>query len=572
MATLSDYQRDILIKTILSEARGEGERGMEAVAHNISNRSQSGKYPSDPAAVALQPKQYSGWNRGEGGNNPNQFRPGTSQYETAAQIIDRVFSGQSVDPTNGALFYHTPQVSPNWAGEVNQYGTTQIGNHIFYNGRPVPPGDIPNQVATQLDVRRPVQPSMPSPMPQSVAQARLANSAIAQGNTAPDASFYNGIFPQARNSSTPILNQSVNNAQAGQDRGLAGMLAQYVARPQGNLTQGGAIDRSVTGAQSGQNQSLAAALERSIRPPTTRMTPSQQRADNGQNRSAPRPAPYSAGTTIASIPTTPQPRAMPRQPNAAERAALAYVPPSNPRIGQPPATRVVPSVQVAASAAVQTPAPTRVALPPVTPATNGRASTAIADQRNEQRQLRPIGQTAPTPLQQQRQERAIVQPTARQVATNTGFRVNAPLGQPSSFPKDQSRLSSPPLLMAAGSAGAVPLAVTQPVTMPTPASQRPAGLSHAFSMPTPLSQRPAFAPQAMGSVSAPLMAASRPLNVVVQGANTIKTSQPVQSINPANHQAAQLRALAAGRNTFTPSGSGVSQPVRAMNGKIRNTY
>src|SRR5688572_30699252 len=134
MATeLTPYQKDILVKTILSEARGEGVDGMAAVAHVIANRTNSGQFASDPAAVALQPNQFSGWNTGEGGNNPSQFKPGTRQYDQALQVIDRVFSGQSPDPTNGALYYHTPAVNPSWSGAVNRYGTNQIGNHIFYN-------------------------------------------------------------------------------------------------------------------------------------------------------------------------------------------------------------------------------------------------------------------------------------------------------------------------------------------------------------------------------------------------------------------------------------------------------
>ncbi len=156
MATeLTPYQKDILVKTILSEARGEGIDGMTAVASVIANRANSGRFPADPAAVALQPSQFSGWNAGEGGNNPNQFQPGTRQYNQALQIIDRVFSGQTPDPTNGALYYHTPAVNPSWAGAVNRYGTNQIGNHIFYNGRPTPPGEIPNQVASLTDTIAP---------------------------------------------------------------------------------------------------------------------------------------------------------------------------------------------------------------------------------------------------------------------------------------------------------------------------------------------------------------------------------------------------------------------------------
>lgn len=161
--TLTPEQLDVLTRTVLGEARGEGNDGMAAVAQVIRNRSLSGQYPSDPRDVALQPYQFSTWNRGEGGNNPQQFSRNSNEYQNAAQIVQQVFGGNQSDPTNGALFYHTPAVNPSWSGSVNQYGTTQLGNHIFYNGRPVPPAEIPNVVASELDV----QPRV-APIPQTI--------------------------------------------------------------------------------------------------------------------------------------------------------------------------------------------------------------------------------------------------------------------------------------------------------------------------------------------------------------------------------------------------------------------
>jgi hypothetical protein len=146
MADLTPQQLDVLARTVLGEARGEGQLGMEAVAHVLANRANSGQFPSDPAKVAQQPNQFSAWNSGAGGNNPQQFSPNSQPYQTAQQIIQSVFGGASPDPTNGALFYHNPSVNPSWANSVNQYGTTQIGNHIFYNGRQQP---TPVNPATQ---------------------------------------------------------------------------------------------------------------------------------------------------------------------------------------------------------------------------------------------------------------------------------------------------------------------------------------------------------------------------------------------------------------------------------------
>jgi hypothetical protein len=48
-----------------------------------------------------------------------------------------VLSGQSIDPTDGSLFYHTRAVNPRWA----RYGQNSqiIGAHIFYR-------DVPDRV------------------------------------------------------------------------------------------------------------------------------------------------------------------------------------------------------------------------------------------------------------------------------------------------------------------------------------------------------------------------------------------------------------------------------------------
>lgn len=223
MAELTDAQRDTLIRTVLGEARGEGLDGMAAVAQVIQNRANSGKYPSDPAEVALQPYQFSTWLPvGSGGNNPQQFSPNSNAYQQAAQVVDSVFSGQVPDRTNGALFYHTPQVSPNWANSVNRYGTTQLGNHIFYNGRPTPPGEIPNQVASWTDT---IRPSTPNPATQSKALSSQRSLIPSSGSDALKSAMARLAGQSVRNVSpatqspdlaqmrNPIMSSSARQAQ-----------------------------------------------------------------------------------------------------------------------------------------------------------------------------------------------------------------------------------------------------------------------------------------------------------------------------------------------------------------------
>lgn len=148
---LTDYQRKILIQTMLGEAGGEGPEGQAAVAHVVLNRANSGKFPKDPAKVALQPSQFSTWNSGAGGNNPEKFKPGSAAYERAGRVLDAVVGGTIPDITGGSTFYHTTNITPYWADSANTNGTLTIGNHQFYPSHPVPPGSIPD-VASLLDV------------------------------------------------------------------------------------------------------------------------------------------------------------------------------------------------------------------------------------------------------------------------------------------------------------------------------------------------------------------------------------------------------------------------------------
>lgn len=132
----------LLAATAWGEARSEGEDGMRAVAHVMVNRI-GDRFGGDLETVIRAPAQFSAWNIGDPNRplvqNPERYATGGVNLETwlAAQRIAReVLSGQSVDPTDGALFYHTTAIRPWWSryGE----GARTIGAHIFYS-------DVPNR-------------------------------------------------------------------------------------------------------------------------------------------------------------------------------------------------------------------------------------------------------------------------------------------------------------------------------------------------------------------------------------------------------------------------------------------
>ena len=139
---LDEDEVRLLAATAWGEARSEGENGMRAVAHVMVNRI-GDRFGEDLATVILSPKQFSVWNRGDPNRRTvvNLARDPSSvatdpEWAVADRVAREVLSGQSIDPTSGALFYHTRAVRPRWA-RVGQ-GRQVIGQHIFYADVPDP--------------------------------------------------------------------------------------------------------------------------------------------------------------------------------------------------------------------------------------------------------------------------------------------------------------------------------------------------------------------------------------------------------------------------------------------------
>lgn len=133
----------LLAATMWGEARSEGEEGMRAVAHVMVNRI-GPRFGETLSTVILSPRQFSVWNSGDPNrrlvvnlvSNPEPYTAGDPTWEAAQRIAREVLSGQSVDPTGGALFYHTRAVRPRWAPQG--IGRQTIGSHIFYADVPDP--------------------------------------------------------------------------------------------------------------------------------------------------------------------------------------------------------------------------------------------------------------------------------------------------------------------------------------------------------------------------------------------------------------------------------------------------
>lgn len=142
--TLTAVQRDLITRTVLGEASGEGPDGMAAVANVIKNRAASGQFPSDPGEVATQHSsngiyQFSAWNPASlQGNNLVNTPSSSPKYQAAAAIVDEVFDGSYGDNTGGATFYKVADTAATWAPSM--FEVEQIGHHVFYT--PSPPVDL----------------------------------------------------------------------------------------------------------------------------------------------------------------------------------------------------------------------------------------------------------------------------------------------------------------------------------------------------------------------------------------------------------------------------------------------
>ncbi len=126
-----------LALNVYHEARGEPPEGREAVAHVVLNRVEDPRFPDTVCRVILQGGetlhgcQFSWYCDGR----PDEPTDSGAWLEAKA-VASRVLSvrspvyGPVLDPTFGALYYHSTSVSPWWTEHFDR--TVTIDGHIFY--------------------------------------------------------------------------------------------------------------------------------------------------------------------------------------------------------------------------------------------------------------------------------------------------------------------------------------------------------------------------------------------------------------------------------------------------------
>lgn len=123
----SEKEIKCLTNNILYEARGEGVKGMLAVADVTMNRVKSKRFPNTICGVVYQPHQFS-WTK-----QPKQRLKSLElqvEYVLARQLAIARTKGYHKGLTKGSTFYHNHSVSPRWASKMKNVKT--IKNHKFY--------------------------------------------------------------------------------------------------------------------------------------------------------------------------------------------------------------------------------------------------------------------------------------------------------------------------------------------------------------------------------------------------------------------------------------------------------
>lgn len=130
--SVSDRDRDLIIRTVIGEAGSEPDDGKRAVANVIMNRTAAGRWGKTPGEVVLAKGQFEPWATRR--RELLSYAPDSKAYRAAEAIVDEVLGGAD-DNTGGATHFYSPtgqaalgRAPPNWA----QGDPLVIGRHNFY--------------------------------------------------------------------------------------------------------------------------------------------------------------------------------------------------------------------------------------------------------------------------------------------------------------------------------------------------------------------------------------------------------------------------------------------------------
>lgn len=124
--------RDVLARTVWGEARGEGRRGMAAVASVVMNRARNPRWwGRDVISVCRRPWQFSAWNPDDANRRLLlAVTESDPQFRTALELADLALKGELVDETSNADHFHTHAARPLWS--QGRRPVAIIGGHRFF--------------------------------------------------------------------------------------------------------------------------------------------------------------------------------------------------------------------------------------------------------------------------------------------------------------------------------------------------------------------------------------------------------------------------------------------------------
>lgn len=122
---------DLAVRTVIGEAKHEGQRGWNAVAGVIRNRADKAKQTLKD--VVLAPHQFEPW--GSRKKELEAIDRNSSTYQRVAQSVLPILRGEAPDPTGGATHFYSPggqaslgRSKPSW----DNGSGFDIGNHRFF--------------------------------------------------------------------------------------------------------------------------------------------------------------------------------------------------------------------------------------------------------------------------------------------------------------------------------------------------------------------------------------------------------------------------------------------------------
>jgi N-acetylmuramoyl-L-alanine amidase len=118
----------LVARTAYFEARGDGSRGMLAVAFVIRNRLKAGTFGDTIEEIVHRPAQFSVWLPG-GAARHGPVPADDPHWRLALQAARLALSGAVRDPTNKATYFHERSIRPDWSRGMRRVAA--VGRHVF---------------------------------------------------------------------------------------------------------------------------------------------------------------------------------------------------------------------------------------------------------------------------------------------------------------------------------------------------------------------------------------------------------------------------------------------------------